>query len=297
MTLRFSDHRDAAFGALVNSLEEGFPLMVLTNDMGAFGLDALAEQFPDRVLNVGIQEQNLVSVASGLALSGVTPVIFGIASHLIGRAYEQVRLDLAYARVHSIVLSVGPGLTYGVDGPTHQALHEPAMLRTLPGVTYTYPTHPDETHLAVLRALHGRGLQWISLDKHVLLAPESKEVSVHYGWKHIRRDSSVLLISFGSAIEMVAECARHHRVDCAQLTQVMPVPAGFAEVLSAYERVVLVEETSWPGILSGIFQSSSDDLCWPSFTIVTLPLETPLGHWSREEAWRELSAKLKRELE
>lgn len=278
-------------------LEEGFPLVILTNDMGAFGLSTVAERFPDKVLNVGIQEQNLMSVASGLALSGITPVVFGIAAHLIGRAYEQVRLDIAYADVNTLVLSVGPGLTYGADGPTHQALHEPALLATIPGITYRYPTTPDETYLSVRQSLKGTGLQWLSLDKEIFELPNDGSVIPHDGWKHLQRNSDCLVLTYGAVTGVAADTAELKGLDLIQLTQVFPFPGNFTEAVSSYERVLIVEETSRPGALRGMLSDTFRGTGRPVITCVSLPVSGPLGHWSREKAWRDIRLGLRAEID
>lgn len=288
MKVSYVDHRDAAFGALGNCLEEGSPLVILTNDMGAFGLSTLAERFPDNVLNVGIQEQNLMSVASGLALSGVTPVVFGIAAHLIGRAYEQARLDIAYADVHALVLSVGPGLTYGADGPTHQALHEPALLASMPRITYNYPTTPDETFVAVNQSVVGRGLQWLSLDKEVFDLSYQEGVVLHNGWKHVRRNSEFLVLTYGTVTKVAADVSQERELDLIQLTQVLPFPEGFAEAVLRYKRVLVLEEATSPGMLFGMLSSEFESSKKPDVIGVSLPVDGPLGYWSRESAWRDL---------
>jgi transketolase len=292
MSAQFTDHRDAAFGALARKLDEDFPLVVLTNDMGAFGLSILQERYPDRVLNVGIQEQNLISVASGFALGGLTPVIYGIAAHLVGRSYEQVRLDLAFTRIHALVLSAGPGLTYGADGPTHQALHEPALLATLPGITYTYPTNPRETYASVLRSLHGSGLQWISLDKASFEAASLKPVKPHLSWGFINRGSNTVLLTYGSVSEVVYDVADERELDFIQLNQVLPFPTDLVDTLASYDRVIVLEEASWPGVLTGTLAATFKANVRTCIRTVALPVNSPLGNWSRADAWGTLRSSL-----
>ena len=292
MSPQFTDHRDAAFSALAKKMDDGFPLVVLTNDMGAFGLSLLAERYPDRVLNVGIQEQNLISVASGFALGGMTPVVYGIAAHLVGRSYEQVRLDLAFAGVHSLVLSAGPGLAYGADGPTHQALHEPMLLASLPGITYTYPTSPQETYSAVLRSLNGSGLQWLSLDKVNFEVSSSNFLRPHSAWGCIHRNSNTALLTYGSVSEVGCDIAAQHDLDFIQLNQVLPLPTDLMVTLESYERIVLLEEASGPGLLTGLLATTakiSDRTC---IRTVSLPVDGPLGNWSRADAWGTLRSSL-----
>ena len=162
------DFRDATFDA-VREVMAGDPrAMLLTNDMGAMGLDLARQSFPGRVVNVGIAEQNLMSVAAGLALDGRRVFVFGIASHLTGRAYEQLKLDICVLGLNVVVLGVGGGLSYGVDGPTHQALDDLSLMRTLPGMAVYNPADGRSARACILAAATGGGPAYVRLDRERL---------------------------------------------------------------------------------------------------------------------------------
>ncbi|NDA64613.1 MAG: hypothetical protein EBX50_21670, partial [Chitinophagia bacterium] len=88
------DFRDATFNTVEAIFKNDSDTVILTNDMGALGLDKISKLAPGRVFNVGITEQNMVGVASGLALSGKKVFVYGILSHIIYRALEQIKLDV-----------------------------------------------------------------------------------------------------------------------------------------------------------------------------------------------------------
>ena len=133
------DFRDAAFESVFKIVAGDPSVMVLTNDMGAMGLSRIQESFPQQVLNVGISEQNMMSVAAGLALSGHRVFAYGIASHITSRCYEQLKLDVCALQIPVVLLGIGSGLSYGVDGPTHHSTHDCALLQTLHGMTIYIP--------------------------------------------------------------------------------------------------------------------------------------------------------------
>src|SRR4029077_3614105 len=103
-----------------------------------------AARHPDRVLNVGIREQLMVSVGGGLALAGMRPIVHTYAPFLVERAYEQVKLDLGHQGVHAVLVSIGASYDAARAGRTHQAPEDVALLDTVPGFAVVVPGHPDE---------------------------------------------------------------------------------------------------------------------------------------------------------
>ena len=93
-----------------------------------------AARHPDRVLNVGIREQLMVSVGGGLALAGMRPIVHTYAPFLVERAYEQVKLDLAHQGVHAVLVSIGASYDGARSGRTHQAPEDVALLDSVPGI-------------------------------------------------------------------------------------------------------------------------------------------------------------------
>ena len=159
------DFRDAIFESVMEVVARDPRVMVLTNDMGAMGLSHIQQSYPRQVLNVGISEQNMMSVAAGLALSGNMVFAYGIASHITARCYEQLKLDVCALNVPVVLLGMGSGLSYGVDGPTHHSTHDCALLQTLPGMTLYVPADGMATRAVVERAYMEKTPAYIRIDK------------------------------------------------------------------------------------------------------------------------------------
>lgn len=117
----------------------------------------------ERVLNVGIREQLMVGVASGLALTGFRPIVHTIATFVTQRAYEQLKLDLGHQGVGAIVVAHGASYDYAESGRTHQAPEDVALVSSLPGWEVHVPGHPDEVAAVLRRVATGDGLAYVRL--------------------------------------------------------------------------------------------------------------------------------------
>src|ERR1700757_2235174 len=103
-----------------------------------------AARHPDRVLNVGIREQLMISVGGGLALAGMRPMVHTYAPFLVERAFEQVKLDLAHQDARALLVRIGASYDAAPSGRTHQAPEDVALLDTVPGFSVVVPGHPAE---------------------------------------------------------------------------------------------------------------------------------------------------------
>jgi len=115
------DVRDKVFGELLEIMQLDCNVILLTADMGALGLDKIKEEFPSRVINMGISEQNMISVAAGLALGGKKVFCYAIAAFLVYRAYDQIRVDISGMNLPVVLLGMGGDRYYLADGMTHWA--------------------------------------------------------------------------------------------------------------------------------------------------------------------------------
>jgi transketolase len=124
-------------------------IWLLCADLGYSVLEGFAEKFPDRYINVGIAEQNMAGIASGLAMSGKVVFLYSIANFPTFRCLEQIRNDICYHNCNVNIVAVGGGLTYASLGYTHHGVEDIAILKNLPNMTVIAPGDPVETRLAV----------------------------------------------------------------------------------------------------------------------------------------------------
>jgi transketolase len=148
--------RAAFVRGLTAAARQDSRIMLLTSDLGFKIFDGFAAEFPGRFLNVGVAESNMIGVAAGLALSGMRPFAYSIASFATLRCLEHIRNDVCYHKAAVTIVGLGAGYSYGHNGPTHHALEDIALMRTLPNMTVVCPGDPVETEQAVgAAAEHG----------------------------------------------------------------------------------------------------------------------------------------------
>jgi transketolase len=140
--------RTAFIGELLKLADLNPNIWLVTGDLGYSVLEPFAERFPDRFVNAGVAEQNMIGVAAGLARSGATVFVYSIANFPTFRCLEQIRNDVCYPGARVIVVSVGSGFSYGSHGSTHHAIEDLAVMRSLPGIVVVSPGDPTEARLA-----------------------------------------------------------------------------------------------------------------------------------------------------
>ena len=114
-------------------------ICIITPDMGYGILDKFQKIFPKRYFNLGITEQNCMSVASGMALNGFKPYVYSIIPFVVHRCLEQIRVDVSYMNTDVKIIGVGSGFEYGAAGATHHGTEDISMMRALPNITICAP--------------------------------------------------------------------------------------------------------------------------------------------------------------
>jgi transketolase len=148
--------RDGFGIGLVEAGKSDERVVALTADLKeSTRVEQFAKEFPDRFFEMGVAEQNMVTVASGLANYGKIPFVTSYATFSPGRNWEQIRTTVCLNDVPVKIVGCHAGLTVGPDGATHQALEDIAIMRTLPNMTVVVPCDSEEAHKATLAIAHG----------------------------------------------------------------------------------------------------------------------------------------------
>ena len=149
----------SGFGAGLHEAGKKDPRIVaMTADLiGSLKMDAFAKDFPERFVQCGIAEANMVGAAAGLALTGKVPFIGSFAEFVTGRVYDQIRQEVAYGHTNVKIASSHAGITLGEDGATHQTMEDIALMRALPGMVVINPCDFNQTKAATIAAAEYEG--------------------------------------------------------------------------------------------------------------------------------------------
>lgn len=147
---KLHDCRDAFVGTLEAMGETNRDIVAVCNDsVGSSKLAGFRDKFPERLINVGIAEQNMVGVGAGLANGGKIPFVCAASPFLTGRALEQIKADVAYSQTNVKLVGISSGMAYGELGATHHSIEDFAWIRALPNVPVIAPADRVETAAAV----------------------------------------------------------------------------------------------------------------------------------------------------
>jgi transketolase len=214
-------------------------IAVVLADISTDLFEPAARRHPGRVINVGIREQLLVSVAGGLALTGLRPVVHTFPSFLVERAFEQVKLDLGHQDVGAVLVSYGASYDMAEEGRTHQSPGDVALLDTLPGWTVHVPGHPAEVDRLLRAAIPGDDRVYIRLS-----AQANAEAHQRDGVHVVRHGRRGVVLAVGPMLDRVLAATETADVTVAYTATVRPCDgAGLRAAVLAADRpdVVLVE--------------------------------------------------------
>ena len=157
----------AVYGEMLVELAEKYPeLVVLDADLSSATMTkSFAKAYPDRFLDMGIAEANMIGVAAGLSTCGKKPFANSFAMFTAGRAYEQVRNSVAYPHLNVKCVGSHGGLSVGEDGATHQCLEDLALMSAIPGLTVVHPCDGNEMRQAVLALIEYNGPAYLRLGR------------------------------------------------------------------------------------------------------------------------------------
>ncbi|MVB12872.1 1-deoxy-D-xylulose-5-phosphate synthase [Caprobacter fermentans] len=201
-----------SYGMALSQLGDEFPqIVVLDADLAeATKTGIFKKKYPERFVDCGIAESNMIGVAAGLATCGKIPFATSFAMFATGRAFEQVRNSVCYPHLNVKVVGTHAGISVGEDGATHQCLEDIALMRSLPGMTVISPSDHYETLAAVRAAAEHNGPVYLRLSR---LAVESFNNSDDYRFElgkgvTLRNGGDVTIVATGLMVSRALEAAK-----------------------------------------------------------------------------------------
>ena len=229
-----------AFVRVTSELLDSDPrVAVVLADISTDRFARAARRHPDRVINVGIREPLLISLAGGLALSGMRPIAHTYAPFLVERPFEQVKLDLVHQGVGAVLVSVGASYDAAGSGRTHHAPEDVALLDALPDWTIHVPGHPDEIEPLLRAAAAADGAVYIRLE-------ETSNRDAHPDGGHlvlVRRGTGPTIVAVGPMLSRVLDATADLDASLLYASTIRPFDGATLRAIAATPEVILVEPT------------------------------------------------------
>jgi transketolase len=230
-------------------------IVALCNDsVGSSNLAGFREEFPDRLINVGIAEQDLVGVGAGLANAGMIPFVSAAAPFLTGRALEQIKADVAYSRMHVVLCGQSPGMAYGELGPTHHSVEDLSWIRAIADLSVVIPADPAETRAAVRWAAATDGPVYLRIPRFPVPEVTPGDATFALGRSTVLADGSdVTVIAVGTLVSRAlaaAEQLSNDGISVRVINMTSVEPLDTAAVLAAAAQtkgIVTAEEATTTG--------------------------------------------------
>lgn len=234
-------------------------IMLLTADLGFGVLTDFAAKFPRQFLNVGVAEQNMTGVATGMALEGLIVFTYSIGNFPTLRCLEQIRNDAAYHDANVKIVSVGSGFSYGSLGMSHHATEDISILRAIPGITVFSPSDLWEAMEATEAAVRTPGTCYLRLDKGAAGSNEASGEKFLVGKPRLRRPGiDLTVVATGGIVEEALKAAATLAAQNIQL-RVLSVPTirpfDPEPILAAAREtggIITLEEHTVEGGLGGL---------------------------------------------
>lgn len=239
-----------AFAETIAELaERDARIVLLTGDLGYTVFEPFAEKFPSRFFNVGVAEQNMVGLATGLAEAGFIPFVYSIVTFASLRPYEFIRNGPILHQLPVRIVGVGAGFEYGHAGATHHGLEDAGVMRIQPGITVISPCDHQQVRTAILKTWDLAGPIYYRLSKDDKTIIPKLDGRFEIGRAQTLRDGKdVLIIGMGSIVSeavAAAEALTTHHLSCAvmAIASLNPPPTmDLVEALSRFSLVITVEE-------------------------------------------------------
>lgn len=244
--------RNAFSRALYQIAKKNPRIFIAVADISPAGSMAqFREDFPDRFINVGVAEQNMIGLCAGLAMRGCTVFAYTIAPFAIYRPFEQIRIDLCYQNVPVTVVGVGGGVSYSTLGGTHHTLEDISIMTSLPNMSVIAPCDPLETELATRVCSQLFSPAYLRLGKagEPILTANAAEQFRFGRLRYLKKGKDICILSYGPIMKLAFEAAEEIEKSSGRTVSIISVHTlkpldkiGIIEALKSYPETIVIEE-------------------------------------------------------
>lgn len=262
---QYKDIRDSFFDEIYNIASKNKNVLFITADADAYSLRRYKQDFPRQFINIGVAEQNMITVASGLALSSKKVYIYAIIPFITMRCFEHIKVNICSMNLPVAIIGAGAGLSFGNDGPTHHAVNDISVMRTLPEITIFNPCDSISASKCGQISFNASNPTYIRLDKGQFPSLYDNNDNYLDGMKIIRNIKDINIISTGfmthRAVE-VADKLSEHSIDVGiiDIYRLKPVNVPLLlKTIDKTQKIVTLEENSIIGGIGSIVSEILND--------------------------------------
>jgi transketolase len=272
------DIMTAFFNRLSSIAKKDKNVFFITADHGAWALSHFKEKNLNQYLNIGISEQNMVSVAAGMSLSGHKVFIFTITPFLIHRALEQIKMDVSYPSLPVTIIGNGSSLTYANHGSSHQSVDDVSIINNLPNFEILHPSNNYLAEVAVDYAYNSKKPIYVKLDKGFF--PNTKIKNYKKGFFKISNTTNdikkkICIFTTGVISHDILKIVKQHNyknVHIYEIFKIKPIDKkNIVKTISKFNKIITIEEQHINGgignILSKIIVESNINIEFKSIGI------------------------------
>lgn len=212
--------------------------IVLLGDIGVFGFNAAMRDHPDRVLNIGILEQSTISLAAGLSIEGMIPIVHTIAPFMVERALEQIKIDFGYQRLRGNLVSVGGSFDYAALGATHHCPGDVSILLSVPNIEIVVPGTASEFRQLLMSEYNNESVTYYRLSE----GENSESYDVKLGEANlVRSGNRATVVCIGPTLDMTLKAVENFDVSVIYMTSIRPFDYKSLRQTSHNGRILIVE--------------------------------------------------------
>lgn len=248
--------RDAFWNKIYEIAKVNRDIVIVSADMGAPALDVIRKDLASQFINVGIAEQNAITVAAGLTLTGKKVFVYAIVPFITLRCLEQIRVECAIMKIPITLVGVGAGFGYDDSGPTHHLIEDIAILRALPDIEINNITDSIMAECFAEISCKSKVTNFIRLHRQSLPNIYTKEHDFNQGLGVLNEGKDYYIISTGamthSALEIVKKLKKE-KINVGLIdVYTFPAKTYLLDIIKNAKKLVTIEENFLPGGLGSI---------------------------------------------
>ena len=245
--------RSIFFDEFKEMMRNDSSLFFLTGDTGFHLVESIFEEFPNRSLNVGVAEQNMIGIASGLVNAGFIPVCYAITNFLIERCFEQIRNDISLHEYKVILVGTSTGYDNGSLGATHHKLDDIGAIKALPNINIYSPSGSQSLSIITKEVFKNKNASFIRISKHNFDEISNVENPNHY---ICEMNLPTLVISHGKMISNALDAYNQHPMfSIFAMDKIKPLDDTLLNSLfKRFETIIVIEDNFRSGLYNSLCQ-------------------------------------------